>query len=133
MNDSEMSITMVRTIQASAEDLYTAWTDPKLFQRWMSSGDFQAKVVEIDACVGGRYRFEIAGPSGERHITTGEYRELIPGRRLVKTWVYEGAIEQFRGAETVLTVDFRPLDAESTELTLRHERLPSQEYRDSVQ
>jgi len=44
----------------------------------------------VDARPGGHYRIVVVGPAGERHVTTGEYREVVPAKRLVKTCAYEG-------------------------------------------
>jgi len=65
-------------------------------------------------------------------VTTGVYVELEPGRRLVQTWIYEGPIPNFIGHETLLTVELREVQPGVTELTLKHERLPSDAYRDSL-
>lgn len=60
---------------------------------------------------------------GNRHVTSGEYREVVPGKRLVKTWVYEGKYAAAGRYPTLLTVDFREAGPRSTELTLRQDRL----------
>jgi uncharacterized protein YndB with AHSA1/START domain len=125
------TLTLVRTLQAPAQEVFKAWTDPALIHRWMSSSS-STTVAEVDARVGGHYRLETKSPDGQVHVTTGVYRELEPGRRLVQTWIYEGPIPDFMGHETLLTVELRELEAGVTELTLKHERLPSDTYRDSV-
>ncbi|MFL6233819.1 MAG: SRPBCC domain-containing protein [Thermoanaerobaculia bacterium] len=127
----EPTLTLVRTLQAPAQEVYKAWTDPALLHRWMSSPGGTAS-WEVDARVGGRYRMEMKTPDGQVHVTTGVYHELEPGRRLVQTWVYEGPFPDFIGQETLLTVELRELSPSLTELTLKHERLPSEAYRNSV-
>ena len=125
-------LTLVRTLQASAQEVFKAWTDPALLNRWMSiPGDGTAS-WEVDARVGGRYRMEMKTPDGQVHVTTGVYQELEPGRRLVQTWVYEGPFPDFIGRETLLTVELRELGPGLTELTLKHERLPNDAYKSSV-
>jgi uncharacterized protein YndB with AHSA1/START domain len=123
-------VTLVRTIKASPEEVYAAWTDPVLFQRWMSLDD-HAVTAELDPRVGGRYRFE-SKVGEDVHATSGEYRELVPGRKLVKTWVYAGPFKEFEHHETVLTVELRELEPNLTELTLTHSRTPNAKYGDSV-
>jgi uncharacterized protein YndB with AHSA1/START domain len=129
---ADTSITLTRTLKASPHDVFAAWTDPETLPRWMSSGDYNVAVAEIDARVGGHYRIETLGPGGQRHVTTGVYQELVPGRRLVKTWIYQGPHKEFENLETLLTVELREAGPDLTELTLKHERLPSTAYRDSV-
>ena len=132
MQTPQPSLTLVRTLQAPAQEVFKAWTDPGLLNRWMSIPGGGAASWEVDARVGGRYRMETKTPDGQVHVTTGVYQELEPGRRLVQTWVYEGPFPDFIGKETLLTVELRELEPGLTELTLRHERLPSDDYRASV-
>ncbi len=131
MHTPEISLTLVRTLQAPAQEVFKAWTDPGLIHRWMSSSG-GTTVAEVDARVGGHYRLETRTSDGTVHVTTGVYRELEPGRRLVQTWIYEGPIPDFVGHETLLTVELRETEPGVTELTLKHERLPSESYRDSL-
>lgn len=125
-------LTLVRTLQAPAQEVFKAWTDPALLNRWMSIPGGGTASWEADARVGGRYRMETKTPDGQVHVTTGVYQELEPGRRLVQTWVYEGPFPDFIGKETLLTVELRELGPGLTELTLKHERLPSEAYKSSV-
>jgi uncharacterized protein YndB with AHSA1/START domain len=124
-------VTLVRTLKASAQEVYNAWTDPALFQRWMTPGPDAVTTAEFDPRVGGRYRIETR-MAHQTHVTTGEYRELVPGRRLVQTWIYEGPHKEFEHHETLLTVELRELGPRLTELTLKHERTPDANYGNSV-
>jgi uncharacterized protein YndB with AHSA1/START domain len=125
-------LTLVRTLQAPAQEIFKAWTDPGLIHLWMSSPGGGTTIAEVDPRVGGRYRLETTTTDGTVHVTTGVYQELEPGRRLVQTWIYEGPIPDFIGQETLLTVELREMGPNLTELTLRHERVPSEVYRDSL-
>lgn len=132
MQTPAASLTLVRTLQAPAQEVFKAWTDPALLNRWMSLPGGGTASWEVDARVGGRYRFEMRTPDGQVHVTSGVYRELEPGRRLVQTWAYDGPHTDFVGHETLLTVELRELEPGVTELTLKHERAPSEAYLDSV-
>lgn len=132
MQTPQPSLTLVRTLQAPVQEVFKAWTDPGLLNRWMSIPGGGTASWEVDARVGGRYRMETKTPDGQVHVTTGVYQELEPGRRLVQTWVYEGPFPDFIGKETLLTVELRELGPGLTELTLKHERLPSEAYKSSV-
>jgi len=77
----------------------------------------------VDARVGGQFRFETqAGDDpAVKHVVTGEYRELEPGHRLVTSWVYEGPMHPGERVETLLTVEFKAIEANAVELTLTEE------------
>jgi len=116
------SITLVRTFAAPVAKVFAAWTDPALLRRWLAPGPCQVVEATADARPGGQYRIVVVGPGGDRHTTTGEYREVVPGKRLVKTWVYEGPMAPDR-YPTLLTVDFREVGPRATEITLRQDQL----------
>jgi uncharacterized protein YndB with AHSA1/START domain len=129
---ADTSVRMTRTIDAPATAVYAAWTDPAQIRRWLAPAPYKVTEAEVDARVGGRYRIAVVGPEGDMHVTTGEYRELVPGKRLVKTWVYEGPHAAADRSETLLTVEFRETAPGVTELTLRHERVPAPEDREGL-
>jgi uncharacterized protein YndB with AHSA1/START domain len=118
------TLVVVRTIAAPVADVFEAWTDPALLSRWLAPGPLVVTHASADARVGGEYRIVARDPLGTDHVTTGEYREVLPLTRLVQTWVYHGhpLVERYF---TLLTVDFRALGADSTELTIRQELLLS--------
>jgi uncharacterized protein YndB with AHSA1/START domain len=116
------SITIVRRFAAPAAEVFSAWTEPALLRQWLAPGPCEVVEATAEARPGGKYRIEVVDPVGSRHVTSGEYREIVPGRRLVQTWIYEGAGAPDR-YPTLLTVDFREVGPESTEITLHHEQL----------
>jgi uncharacterized protein YndB with AHSA1/START domain len=122
---SNDSVCVTRRIAASPEQVFKAWTDAALLQRWL------APHAEADARQGGRFRFEVSKPEGS-HIVAGVYREFMPDRRLVMTWVYEGPMAPAEKMEALLTIDFRR-DGQNTEVILRHDNLTNPTYRETIQ
>lgn len=121
--DDAVSLTLVRTIRAPVHKVFAAWTDPAQVAQWLAPGDLTA-TVQLQAQKGGRYRVAMTKPDGSVHVVGGEYREVEPNRRIVKTWRWEGS-----ATDTLLTVAFRELDADRTELALTHERFRDAEMR----
>lgn len=125
------TIILTRTIDAPAARVFQAWIDPALIRRWLAPHPYQVREATVDARPGGRYSIVVVDPQGIVHRTTGEYREIVPGRRLVKTWAYDGPF----GSDTtpsILTVDFREVRPGVTELTLTHAQLRDQEASEGV-
>ncbi|HSS63842.1 MAG TPA: SRPBCC domain-containing protein, partial [Gammaproteobacteria bacterium] len=60
-----------------------------------------------------------------RHVTRGVYREVVPNRKVVFTWQWEGTDN-----ETLVTVQLRAKSPRETELTLKHERFADSATRD---
>jgi uncharacterized protein YndB with AHSA1/START domain len=120
MNDMMRTLQVSRVIRADADALFLAWTDPQeLVHWWRQEGEgWSFAGASLDLRVGGRYRLSMRGPDGTTHTAHGIYREIEPPERLVFTWDWEG---QSVG-DTQVTVTFRRVDAQHTEVVLTHER-----------
>jgi uncharacterized protein YndB with AHSA1/START domain len=116
------SITIVRTFAAPVADVFAAWTQAATLREWLAPDPCVVVEATADARLGGSYRIVVQDPTGQTHVTTGEYREIVRDRRLVKTWIYEGPFHADK-YPTLLTVDFRATGPRSTEITLRQDQL----------
>ena len=117
-----------KTFAAPREKIFAAWTDPEQMTGWLCrvTPKHVMKILELDVRPGGRYRFEVTTPDGERFVLSGDYREVLPPERLVFTWTWEG--DSYFG-ETLVTVELFPRGG-ATELVLAHERFPNRARRD---
>ncbi len=127
MTTSTTSTTLeiVRTLPASAERVFAAWTRPEKLRVWFAPGQMTVPVAQADLRVGGAYRVEMHAPDGAVHTAVGTYREIVPNERLVFTWGWEGD----PSPESLVTVAIRDLGGK-TELKLTHDRLASAESRE---
>ena len=125
--DAERSIylTLHRVIAAPVEAVYAAWTEPEMLRRWLAPGNATVVRAVVEVEVGGTFLVEMRGAEGRRWLTRGLYREVVPHRRLVHTWRWEGS-----DVETLVTVEFEPESAARTRLTLTHSRFAEDEVRD---
>ena len=124
MPNADESVSRVRTIKAPTQQVFAAWIDPRQLERWLTQS------AQTEACVGGRFHLEVR-KGDATHVVAGEYRELVPGRRIVKTWVYEGPYVPNGKMEVLLTVEFRE-SGRNTEVPIRHEGLTSPRYREAI-
>jgi uncharacterized protein YndB with AHSA1/START domain len=86
-------------------------------------------VTEIDLRVGGAWRYVMVASGGYEVAFHGEYREIVPGERIVTTEVFEGA-PPAEGGDVINVVTFNEADG-GTRLDLLV-RCPSQEVRDMI-
>ncbi|HEY8176012.1 MAG TPA: SRPBCC domain-containing protein [Gemmatimonadaceae bacterium] len=121
---SDTSLEVRRTIPAPRERVFQAWTRPEDVKKWAAPGEMTTPIAEVDLRVGGKYRIEMQSPNGARHVASGVYREVTPPKRLVYTWGWEDSSVK----DSVVTVEFQDR-GKSTEVILRHERLPDAESR----
>ncbi|HST48871.1 SRPBCC family protein [Jatrophihabitans sp.] len=85
--DSQILIT--REFAAPSQLVFRAWTTPDLIRRWWHANRGEVTVAEVDLRVGGRWRFVQVTPDGFEVAFSGEYREIVPGQRLVWSEIYE--------------------------------------------
>ncbi len=112
-----------RRFKAPREALFRAFTDPVALAKWFGPEGVQVTNVKVDLRPGGTYSMVFGEKDGESHGLSGVYREISPPERLVMTWAWDHG--DMAGEETLVTIEFGAAGAE-TELTLTHEKLPSQ-------
>ncbi len=132
-----ITLSMSKTINASRERVFAAWTQPELLQQWWGAHEsFSAPVAEVDLRVGGKYRLGMLEPGKDApYVCHGVYREVNPPEKLVFTWSWEkmpGDDSSFMPAETLVTVEFIDKGG-ATEVVLTHEQFPDEHMRDEHQ
>jgi len=116
---TDRQILITREFDAPRHLVYKAWTTPELVKRWWHANRGEATIAEIDLRVGGKWRYVMIADDGMEVGFHGEYREIVPGERIVSTEVYEGlpeGVSEEEGA-TVNTATFTEIDGRTT-LTL---------------
>jgi uncharacterized protein YndB with AHSA1/START domain len=110
-----------RTIPASREEVFRAWTDPDVFRQWFGARDGSTLHADMDVRVGGRYRLDLESSMGTGSVF-GEYLEVTSPERLVYTFCWDRVPVAI--PDTQVTVEFLEREA-ATEVVLTHERQPS--------
>jgi uncharacterized protein YndB with AHSA1/START domain len=122
------SLQIKRFFKATPDRVYAAWTDPVQLKEWWGPEGVRTRNLIADVRVGGKYRWDLTSPDGEEMSAFGEYRELIPGKRIVFTWKWDDD-EAWENRTSLVTVEFSDCHG-GTELLFNHEQLPSEESRD---
>src|SRR3954471_7808005 len=92
-----------RTIHASRQRVFDAWTKAREIERWHAPGPMTVALAEIDLRVGGAFRIHMMAPTGEEHRVIGTYREVRPPERVVYTWQWETGTD---ATVSVVSIDF---------------------------
>ncbi len=82
-------VDLEREFDATAEQVFRAHVDPELFARWVGPHDLTTEVDQWDVRDGGSWRY-VARREGEEHWFRGCFHQVVPGRRIVQTFTYEG-------------------------------------------
>lgn len=88
--DSGRVVRIERTFDASAEDVFDAWTSPDVMRRWLHCGaDWETPLAEVDLRVGGKVRVVMRKPDGTEAQMQGEYTLIDRPHRLMMTWTFD--------------------------------------------
>jgi uncharacterized protein YndB with AHSA1/START domain len=128
-SSEKTSLAIKRVIKAPRDRVYAAWTDPAQLRQWFGPEDVKTRELVADVRVGGKYRWDIIDSEGDEMAVHGEYRELVPGRKVVFTWQWEDD-KNWENQVSIVTVELSDRDGD-TELTLTHEQLPNEQSRDN--
>ncbi len=90
----KLDLAFERTVDLKPEEIWKAWTDPKIITHWFTPKPWKTVDAQIDLRPGGAFKTVMESPEGQRFPNTGCYLEIIPNRKLVWT--------------SALTTDFRP-------------------------
>jgi uncharacterized protein YndB with AHSA1/START domain len=113
MSVDTKAIEKVIRIGARPETVYRLLTDPTEYVRW------KGKLAEFEPRPNGKFRVDF---KNDKDVVAGRFVELVPGRRLVFTWGWEGSDVVPPGSSTV-EIDLEP-DGDGTRLRLVHRGLP---------
>lgn len=124
--DTTLKIT--RTINAPRQKVFEAWTDFQQLELWWGPEGVKTEALIFEARAGGKFRWELTTPKGERMVAHGDFRQVRQDEKIAFTWHPGGSDpERFH---SIVTVEFHEKEPDITELCLKQENLPSEESRD---
>jgi len=107
---SDREVKVTRAFRAPRADVYRAYTEPELVQRWLlGPPGWSMPVCEMDVRVGGRFRWRWRSEDNDSEFGfSGTYREVQPPSRIVHTEAYDpGTVGGgFPGTDAIVTVTF---------------------------
>jgi uncharacterized protein YndB with AHSA1/START domain len=114
---SETTIRIIRTVPASPERAFDAWTDADQLAAWWWP-QLAGTTYEVDARPGGRFRIDSPAIGAS---VTGVYTEVDRPRRLAFTWRWEDQDHDGPDAvvEDTVVVTFEAAD-DGTTVTVAH-------------
>ena len=119
---TEFAVDLSRTIPGPRHEVYRAFLDPDVLQRWFCPGDFAVVAVTVDEHVGGRHVVEMLEPDGTRLAFESVIRDLVPDERIVLDFAFVGPEPHMR-EDTLLTVTLSDAGEGATEVRFEHERI----------
>jgi len=122
---SDCEIALTRVFRAPRQLVYDAFSKPEILKKWFGPSGWSLVTCEVDARVGGGFRFVLRAPDGRELGMRGVYCELSPPERSIHT----ESFDHIPGGSQVTTV-LTEGDGETTLIaTILY---PSKELRDAA-
>jgi len=86
----KQEIITTHRFEAPRELVFRAHTDPTLIPSWWGPKSMTTWIDQMDIRPGGAWRFIQQDPDGRQYAFHGIYHEIVPARRLVYTFEFEG-------------------------------------------
>jgi uncharacterized protein YndB with AHSA1/START domain len=120
-------ITLVvrKTIRATPERLFDAWTQPTQLRQWWGPQDVECVDAQIDLRVGGHYRIANRFRDGRLVWISGQFEVIDPPHRLEYTWRLEPQTTWER-----VSVRFERSRG-GTDVVVTHDRIADERTRDT--
>src|SRR5438105_646266 len=81
---SAPTLTVERVFNATPERLWSYWTDPAKYAKWLNPAPGMDLVIhEWEARAGGKVRFDMPQPNGDRNPQEGGFHRLSPYTEIV--------------------------------------------------
>ena len=119
------SIELAKTLKATPDRVFRAWTSADELHAWHCPADFKVNFAECDPQEGGSYRIGMIAPDGSVHIVGGTYLELTKPSQLRMTWAWELGGDPAHCS--ILTIKLTESLSGGTDLLLRHDGLETEE------
>jgi uncharacterized protein YndB with AHSA1/START domain len=103
---------LTRVLSTPRERVFDALTRPEDLGTWWGPRGFTTPEIELDVRVGGRYRFTMQPPDGDRFHLSGEFLEVDRPSRLAYTFCWEEPAPDDRETVVTLTLDVVPQGTE---------------------
>jgi uncharacterized protein YndB with AHSA1/START domain len=111
--DTGRVVRIERTFDATAEEVFDAWTSPEVLRRWLHAGnDWDTPTAEVDLRVGGEVRIVMRDTDGRETAMGGEYTLIERPRRLAFTWEFG----DHPGNRQMIEIEFTERDGATTVL-----------------
>jgi uncharacterized protein YndB with AHSA1/START domain len=100
-----LDLVFERVFDAPRDLVWSVMTDPERVTRWWGPKGYTTTVIEMDVRPGGRWRFVTHTTGGEDVPFYGEYLEVVPPERIVKTFGVDVPGSGEPGRETTVLED----------------------------
>ncbi len=74
----KLTMAFTAEFDATPERVWQLWEDPSLFEKWWGPPEYPATVVDHEFKPGGKVRYYMTGPDGEKYHVFSEFISMEP-------------------------------------------------------
>lgn len=89
VDPEKMQVVMTRVFDAPVELVFKTMSDPTLIPKWWGPSRYTTTVDKFEFKVGGKWRYIQRDKDGNEFAFNGEYKEIIPNKKISDTFEYE--------------------------------------------
>lgn len=116
VNKENNTITVKREFAAPLHQVWKAWTDPNLLDKWWGPKPWNAETKYMEFSEGGRWHYSMNGPDGEKHWAFADYYEIDPEKSI---YVRDGFCDEEGTVNSKMPLNFWKLEfSEKDNVTL---------------
>ena len=73
-------IVVVREFDAPLEEVWKAWTDSSILDKWWAPKPWKAKTKKMDFRPGGVWLYSMVGPDGAESFCRADFKTIVPNK-----------------------------------------------------
>ena len=113
----KQEIIITREFDAPRELVFKAFTDRKLYEKWLGPRGLSMTIIRFEPKSGGGWRYVQKDRNGKEFGFHGVYHEVLPPEMMIDTFEFEGLPE--KGHVSFETAKFEALSGEKTRLVIQ--------------
>lgn len=78
VNKENSTVNVKREFNAPIAEVWSAWTQPELLDRWWAPSPWKSKTKTMDFKEGGQRLYAMVGPEGEEHWALADFTSITP-------------------------------------------------------
>ncbi|MDJ0954353.1 MAG: SRPBCC domain-containing protein [Acidimicrobiia bacterium] len=78
----KLTMAFTAEFESTPERVWQLWEDPSLFEKWWGPPEYPATVIDHDFSPGGKVRYYMTGPEGEKYHGWSEFIAIDPPKSL---------------------------------------------------
>src|SRR5688572_29745547 len=78
IDKTNSTVRVKREFAAPISDVWAAWTEKELLDKWWAPKPWKARTKSMDFKVGGQRLYAMVGPAGEEHWALADFNSITP-------------------------------------------------------